>query len=43
MDMQACTEALRAKASDIAHALIRHVKAGTPGVVTLMSGEMQGG
>ena len=31
------------KASDIAHALIRHVKAGTPGVVTLMSGEMQGG
>lgn len=30
------------KASDIAHALIRHVKAGTPGVVTLMSGEMQG-
>lgn len=31
------------KASDIAHALIRHVKAGVPGVVTLMSGEMQGG
>ena len=31
------------KAADIAHALIRHVKAGTPGVVTLMSGEMQGG
>lgn len=31
------------KASDIAHALIRHVKTGTPGVVTLMSGEMQGG
>ena len=31
------------KASDIANALIRHVKAGTPGVVTLMSGEMQGG
>ena len=30
------------KASDIAHALIRHVKAGVPGVVTLMSGEMQG-
>ena len=30
------------KASDIAHALIRHVKTGTPGVVTLMSGEMQG-
>jgi uncharacterized protein YbjT (DUF2867 family) len=30
------------KASDIAHALIRHVKASTPGVVTLMSGEMQG-
>lgn len=30
-------------ASDIAHALIRHVKTGTPGVVTLMSGEMQGG
>lgn len=29
------------KASDIAHALIRHVKAGTPDVVTLMSGEMQ--
>jgi len=31
------------KASDIAHALIRHVKAAVPGVVTLMSGEMQGG
>ncbi len=31
------------KASDIAHALIRHVKTSTPGVVTLMSGEMQGG
>lgn len=31
------------KPSDIANALIRHVKAGTPGVVTLMSGEMQGG
>lgn len=31
------------KASNIAHALIRHVKAGTPGVVTLMSGDMQGG
>ena len=31
------------KAHDIAHALIRHVKTGTPGVVTLMSGEMQGG
>ena len=31
------------KASDIAHALIRHVNAGTPGVVTLLSGEMQGG
>ena len=31
------------KARDIAHALIRHVKAGVPGVVTLMSGEMQGG
>jgi uncharacterized protein YbjT (DUF2867 family) len=31
------------KASDIAHALIRHVKAGVPGVVTLMSGEMHGG
>ena len=31
------------KASDIAHALIHHVKAGVPGVVTLMSGEMQGG
>lgn len=31
------------KASDIAHALIGHVKAGVPGVVTLMSGEMQGG
>lgn len=31
------------KASDIAHALVRHVKAGVPGVVTLMSGDMQGG
>lgn len=31
------------KASDIAHALIRHVQAGVPGVVTLMSGEMHGG
>ena len=31
------------KASDIAHALVRHVNAGVPGVVTLMSGEMQGG
>mgnify|MGYP003553950030 FL=1 len=31
------------KASDIAHALLRHVEAGVPGVVTLMSGEMQGG
>lgn len=31
------------KASDIAHALVRHVKAGVPGVVTLMSGEMHGG
>jgi uncharacterized protein YbjT (DUF2867 family) len=31
------------KASDIAHAMIRYVKAGTPGVVTLMSGKMQGG
>ncbi len=31
------------KAKDIAHALIRHVQAGVPGVVTLMSGEMQGG
>ena len=31
------------KASDIAHALIRHVKASTPGVVTLMSAQMQGG
>nr|WP_315490155.1 NAD(P)H-binding protein [uncultured Rhodoferax sp.] len=31
------------KASDIAHALVRHVTAGVPGVVTLMSGEMQGG
>lgn len=30
-------------ASDIAHALLRAVKAGTPGVVTLLSGEMQGG
>jgi len=31
------------KSRDIAHALLRHVTAGTPGVVTLMSGEMQGG
>lgn len=31
------------KAADIAHALIRHIKTGTPGVVTLMSGDMQGG
>lgn len=31
------------KASAIAHSLIRHVKMGTPGVVTLMSGDMQGG
>lgn len=31
------------KASAIAQSLIRHVKMGTPGVVTLMSGEMQGG
>jgi uncharacterized protein YbjT (DUF2867 family) len=31
------------KASDIAHALVRQVKAGVPGVVTLMSGEMHGG
>ena len=31
------------KASDISHALICAVKTGTPGVVTLMSGEMQGG
>lgn len=30
-------------AKDIAHALIRTVKASTPGVVTLLSGEMQGG
>ena len=30
-------------AKDVAHALIRSVKAGTPGVVTLLSGEMQGG
>ena len=30
-------------ASDIAQALIRHVKVGTPGVVTLMSGDLQGG
>jgi uncharacterized protein YbjT (DUF2867 family) len=30
-------------AKDIAHALIRNIRAGTPGVVTLMSGEMQGG
>ena len=31
------------KASDIAHALIRYVNVGIPDVVTLMSGEMQGG
>ena len=31
------------KASDISRALIGAVKTGTPGVVTLMSGEMQGG
>ena len=31
------------KAADIARALVRAVQAGTPGVVTLMSGEMQGG
>lgn len=31
------------QAGDIAHALIRQVKTGTPGVVTLMSSEMQGG
>jgi uncharacterized protein YbjT (DUF2867 family) len=31
------------KASDIAQALIRHVKECTPGVLTLMSGDMQGG
>ena len=30
-------------AKDVAHALIRAVKAATPGVVTLLSGEMQGG
>lgn len=30
-------------AKDVAHALIRAVKAGKPGVVTLLSGEMQGG
>jgi len=30
-------------AKDVAHALIRAVKAAKPGVVTLMSGEMQGG
>ena len=30
-------------AKDVAHALIRAVHAGTPGVVTLLSGEMQGG
>lgn len=31
------------KAGDIAHALIRAVQSSTPGVVTLMSGDMQGG
>ena len=31
------------KARDIAHALIRAVQSSTPGVVTLMSGDMQGG
>ncbi len=30
-------------ASDVAHALVRAVQADTPGVVTLMSGELQGG
>lgn len=30
-------------AKDVAHALIRAVRAAKPGVVTLMSGEMQGG
>lgn len=30
-------------ARDVAHALIRAVQAATPGVVTLLSGEMQGG
>ncbi len=30
-------------AADVAHALVRAVQAATPGVVTLMSGEMQGG
>jgi len=30
-------------AKNVAHALIRSVKAGDPGVVTLLSGEMQGG
>lgn len=30
-------------AKDVAHALIRAVHAGTPGVVTLLSGAMQGG
>jgi uncharacterized protein YbjT (DUF2867 family) len=30
-------------AKDVAHALIRAVKSANPGVVTLMSGEMQGG
>jgi uncharacterized protein YbjT (DUF2867 family) len=30
-------------AKDVAHALIRAVQAGKPGVVTLLSGEMQGG
>ena len=28
---------------DVAHALVRTVKAGKPGVVTLLSGDMQGG
>lgn len=30
-------------AKDVAHALIRSVGEGKPGVVTLLSGEMQGG
>ena len=30
-------------AADVAHALVRAVKVATPGVVTLMSGDMQGG
>ena len=30
-------------ARDVAHALVRAVKVATPGVVTLMSGDMQGG